>query len=680
MFDALSEGLEEQVAHNKMISSIKSSEVEDVVADKYLLHLDKEISDLSNQNCSYYIASNPESGEEFYAIVFNRSFNPDLSTILAIMNSDKELFITPIAASFTRLSTNKVKHLVLIVEKYDYTENLTSKFNEIGKHNTGYISTVLLPFLISAIKFATENNFNCGVINPNNILYKNKKLILKEPFVAYPHQMQPMHYLATELLDAHHTGMKTNSNSADIFALGVTILSTYFATNSFTDSADEIRENRLNSGSFLALVGKRRLSDELKNQIKGCLSDNVAERWKIRNLQDWATGMPSSSSQVKINTETFAPISFNAKNYSQFRPLASALYRNWTKALDFFSEDRVIKWIQRGTGKNRIIDNLDELVSRDYSTKGSSTEKEEKLFKALQMIDPQGPIRYGELSTHLSGINNIAHFAFVNQNKNILNIIIKICLKKLWEDFQKYDLEFNFNESSIEQLSEISNFYHSSAPGCNIERVIYFLNPHLPCLSPLVFNDYITTPRKLLEYLDKLAESNIDKELFDKHIISFLANKVNLKRDLYLQILQQIPPITDTHFMHALIVVVTVLKNIEDMDLPNISSFMANKAYKFINFNINNTNTRKELENKINNASEEADLETILKIIANNKIYEKDQRGYYKACNDVNNISKKIRSLANDKDVKQFGIIFGQRITVLISYLLFMVIMIFTVL
>ena len=97
------------------------------------------------------------------------------------------------------------------------------------------------------------------------------------------------------------------------------------------------------------------------------------------------------------------------------------------------------------------------------------------------------------------------------------------------------------------------------------------------------------------------------------------------------------------------------------------------------NRTINNVKVRKSLEEKIKSAVEKGDHSEMLKIIGNPRIFINDQSGYYKACRDINVINKKIAALTNISEVKQYGIIFGQRITVLISYLLFALISLFMV-
>jgi hypothetical protein len=52
--------------------------------------------------------------------------------------------------------------------------------------------------------------------------------MLKEPYISYPHSEQDTAFLGLEIVDANILGRKIGGIESDIFAAGVTILSSYF--------------------------------------------------------------------------------------------------------------------------------------------------------------------------------------------------------------------------------------------------------------------------------------------------------------------------------------------------------------------------------------------------------------------------------------------------------------------
>lgn len=685
MFDSHSEPKEGQVARRIGDFDFPHSSEEDIVGDCYKIQPHVQIPHLSNEYSKYFLANNKDTNQEFFAIVFERSFAPDNKMIKAIMNSKDSVFIKPVAASITRLSTNKIKHLVVIVEKYDHENNLKNYIDELEEGDSKFITTKLLPLISQALYFCEINGLNCGNICPENILLTDDgKFILREPYIAYPHAFQEIPYLATEILDAHPAGRKTSSIAADIFAMAITFLFSFFKGLPISGGLDKLKHERLDNGSFLATIGKKRVSDDIKNHIKGCLNDSVCDRWKLRNITDWASGKltTSKSSQTIDKSDIFAAVSFNGSNYNHYRTLSSALYHQWDAGLNFLSEERVLKWIQRGVGKNKIIDYLDELTTKEYSTQSFTKafiDKDERLFKAIMALDAQGPFRLNNFASHISSLSNIFYYGYLNQKKHFIDSVIKIGLKKSWEDQVKYNFREDLDSEKITLLEEIGKFYNSQTQGCGLERVLYHLNPTLPCQSPILHSEYITTLKDILLYLDNMSLINPEKVIFDKHIISFMANKINLKREVYTNMMKDIPFSKDNLSLFGLAIIVLSINHEPGISLPNLASLVGRRVCEFTDKVLHNTRLRKNIEDKIINSSEEADFAGMLKIITNPKLYINDQNGYYKACRDVGVINKKIEALTNNSEVKEFGTLFGQRITVLVSYLLFIIITLFMV-
>src|SRR5690606_33117998 len=76
-------------------------------------------------------------------------------------------------------------------------------------------------------------------------------------------------------------------------------------------------------------------------------------------------------------------------------------------------------------------------------------------------------------------------------------------------------------------------YLRMSGLGFGIERILYDLNPDMPCLSPLFANTYVYTLQDLLKQLDALAPSRAkDEDPIDVHIAAFITSKVNMQHEL----------------------------------------------------------------------------------------------------------------------------------------------------
>ncbi|MDX2050184.1 MAG: hypothetical protein SFT93_03295 [Rickettsiaceae bacterium] len=679
MFDEKNGNLEEEIPSLSNLQTVSESKSPDTIDEMYSIDVSQMIPELSNEYAKYYHAIDTKTGENFYAIIFERTFAPDLVLIKTLMNQGSQKINKPLALSVVNLSITRTKHLAVLVEAYDIYDTLISKFPKVKSGNSEFIRSKLLPFLCGLLEFCDEYGLNLGNINTSNIIIRDDQLILREPFIHYPHATQEIAYLAMELLDAEIPGRKTKTYYADLYAAGVTILHTYFAGPLTKSSPETLKQERRNIGSFFAILGKRRITDDLKLKVKSCLHDNPQERFKLKNLQDWISGKLQLAQQTIQKEQTdseFAPVSFAGVNYLNNWDLASALHKKWDLGLHFLGEERVQKWIQRSSGKNKMIDELEELTSRDFSKGFSSMplDKEERLVRAISILDPFGPIRLQNFSSHISSFGNMYFMAYIQNKRSIQDSIVKIALKKVWEDNMSKYGEHEQDHVMIERLNSLAGFYSGHSHACGLERVLYHLNPDLPCLSPLVFNEYVTNSKSLLLELEKIAEKKPENFAFDRHIVSFMAAKLNLKREVYANITKDIPSEYPDLLLHGLALMILTLKRESDMNLPYIASFIGTRVSNFVRSRIRNVQKRTQMVEQINVASVEKNWATIYNIATNAQMYDKDKVGYYKATRELSILTKKIEALANINDIREYGIVFGQRITVLTSYVLFMLV------
>ncbi len=659
-----------------------SSAAIDIVDNLYRISFDEAIEPLSSKHAKYYKAYSNNSGKEYFAIVFDRGFNVDTKMIDVLQNSPTPFINNPIASATIKISTNPSKHIVVIVPWYDYTSTLEAHLKNLPTDNSEYLVQKLLPFLCEVIQFCKNNHFNCGNICPSNIIIDEDKLILKEPFATYPHSTQRPHFLAVEISDADMCGRKTSSISADIYAAGVTMLYTFLGSGGIsTESLSTFPQERLELGSLKAIIGNRRISDDIRTQIKGCMSDDVSMRWKLGNLLDWMYNksehiIASSESKASASTELqdmFSPVNFNGKNYSHQRGLASALYHSWDKGLNFLNEDRVIKWIQRSLGKSKAIDALDELINTavvKQSSIGGFIGKEDRLAKAIIALDPEGPIRLGTFASQIQSFGSMMFNAHVTNNRSHIDIMLNICLKNIWQDRFLYIAKDEIDTDIVKLLEQIEGFYHSNIRGCGTERILYHLNPDMPCLSKLVYSDYITTLKDLLVKLDYIAGSSEEEIIFDQHIISFIAHKINLRREVYISMLKDIPANSDELSIYLLSIFALAKKQVSDLTLANISHLLCKRMTHFIDKELRNVTTKKALKQKITAAANEGLLSDVLEMLTHPKVYINDQSGYFKACKEAEALDSQIESFSKLQDIRQQGVLYGQRITVLISYIL----------
>lgn len=654
------------------------SDKEDIVASKFNIHVHHPLKNLSNEFAKYYVATHLDTNEEHYAIVFERTFSPNYELINAISASSENIFIKPIAASYTKLSNTKIFHLVIIVKKFNPDANLLnySRNNEL---NVKLITNKIIGFLSKALSFAQKNKFDIGNINPKNILFDGENILIREPYITLPHFHQEACYLAIELLDCHPAARFTGKILADIYAIGMTILEIDNKNLKLPDNQIALKGERFKASSYYAIVSRSKVKDGLKFFIKHTMDDNADRRWNLKQIEDFSVGN-NPDANIQLHGETSPPISFNGANYSSFISLASALFNEWEIAQSFIQEERLLKWVQRLVPKHSSMEYIYELLTKENAVSkfvSKIIDRDEKLFRIIQALDMHGPMRYQGIGIFLNSIPSIYLYALLNGENKVVDAVIKIILRKRWEDLYKIDENIDLNDEYIMLLESINSYYDPKISTCSVHRVLYTLNPDLPCLSPIVISNYVQTLEDIIILLDNIAETHPDKLVFDDHILGFIAEKASLKKEHYVRLLNGISHLTRNATSNALVLLAIISQKNLRIKTVNLAIYFQKYLIDIISRVINNRKIKDSLTDQIKIAAKEGNFNKMLSVINSNAIFNADQIGFEKATSDIKKLEDKIKMLSNNDRVYTYGNLFGQRLTVLLSYILLIIITFF---
>lgn len=649
----------------------------DVVND-FRIDITQSVLDLSNEFAKYYIAQSMEPDENgehrrAYAIVFERSFCPNYNMIRYLAYNGTNAFIRPISYALAKLSNDNMIRFVVLVPYYDYKSTLHEFIKKHGPSNAKLIHAKFTNFFVDIIKFCDAYTLCCGNINPHNIIIDGDNVFLREPFVSLPHYFQETAYLGTELLDALPYARQTYGPSADMYAIGIVCIELNIGTQPWLVHKEKLKDARLRMGSLQATLSSARVYDDIKTLVKGCVQDNVLERWKLRNLQDWANGKTARSLIMTDNLDGFAPISFSGQNFNNFLSLASSMFANWESATHFIHEERLFKWVQRSVGKNKVAEAVYDVLSQESGV--SSTDKDDKLFKVIAALDIFGPIRTPEISVSLFALPQAILFTTMTQQRAVLDGIMKVLLKRIWTQIEGYGKQLEQDIDYFNMLNDVAAGYNSQMMGFGIERVIYMTNPTMPCLSPLVYNEYFVELPELMSFLNNLAGVSPEKFVLDKHIISFITCKAGITRDMYTNKVKDFMNMSEnTALLYGLAAIVLACSKVPGINLSNISKLFAQRVALSLNTMLHNSALKKSVLEKIGDYAGNSNLPEILNLISNPKMYYNDNNGYSKACAEVADLNKKISALTYTDRTVRFGQMLGQRIVVLMSYLLFLIV------
>jgi hypothetical protein len=335
---------------------------------------------------------------------------------------------------------------------------------------------------------------------------------------------QPILFEPIERALAMPLGRGVGTPADDCYAFGIIIAFLVLGRNPLQGLSDqEIIDIKMQRGSFGAILGNHRLPPPHIEILRGLLADDATTRWTASDLDMWLSGRrmtPKSSDAGRRASRNF---SFLGKDYWQIGPLTAALSENVTEAAKVIENESLNKWLRRAMSDKDRTKDVDDTIS-DLKQNGKTTHYEDQLVARVCItLEPTAPIRYRGISALPLGIPTLLAEAMLTGNSNVqpLSEIIVSQLVSLWIQMQE---DNKVDYIVVGQLFErMKNVIEKPSFGNGVERALYEANPSLPCLSPMLRKQFVTSPKLLLPALERIAAGN-DKppEPMDRHIAAFL--------------------------------------------------------------------------------------------------------------------------------------------------------------
>lgn len=666
------------------------SDVEDVVSDKYLVHLSSQIHELSNDFAKYYLATNIDDHVEYYAIVFDKKFVPDYNFISALRNIRHEYINNVVSIGITKLSNNGHTHTVVIIEKYDPSSTLAEMYAQGKRLEKEEITNQLVSMLASVLQFCEQYGLSCGNINPANILIDSAgNFILREPFSAPANYYQSNYFLPVELSSCLALARSARVTE-DVYAAGATILFAFTGDNNATGSYSTIADfnhARQTLGSFKEMTQDVRLSEMVKVLLKGMLADTTSRRWHSRNIFEWLTGKVTNLSRANKSTPG-SYITFNGKNYTSVASLYNALLNDWDQALLFALDSRFHQWIIKAFHSHPCAAQVEllckHILSADgkYGVQHSYEEKTAILVKFLFLLGEGYILSFKGFSISLFKLEQFISARLAVLERDTIKIVLHFISEH--QEFLKTVIQLmatGGEKESLQQVIDIvcSSYHNDKNAISGIERVLYSLDDLIPCQSSLFLPAYIDNIPSLLVELDSICRGNNGPFTLDRHMLGFIASKAKIKADAPIELSSKFPYLAADPIITGLPILNIACSFAPDLKLPALIHIISERLIEVIENTIHNQKLQKVLIGQLLNEGENGTIGAMADLIANESIFEEDDAAYRKVLGDIKAMKDRVNGLSQFDFVHGEGVFFGQKITVLFSYILCLAVMVILV-
>lgn len=653
------------------VNFVQTSHQNDIVDDLYKINISgKSTNDLNNDFCKYYTTTNVKTNEEFFAAVFNKNYSYPQAMFEAFKGQHFRGIINLVTYSVVKLTALNSCHLVAIFKKYNTSNTLSNYVEANGPLSMEEIQQSLIPAITEVLDHCEKYNIPLGNIHPDNIIVlPDKSYILKPCITSYPHFYQDDAFLSPEIADCTESGRYAPNITADIYALGMTVFYALTGKQFWLDQESFIHFNseRFEQTTFKYLISAKRMPESLKVFFKWVLHDDARIRWRLSNILEWLSGHSNNKTLLKIDASSSSPLSFNGHNYSTLKSVSHALFHSWDEAIKFLQDDKLIKWANRNHLSTDLIEKITEILKESKKLlyiSNFNVDWSKKLTNLLSVIDPFGGIKLKGIGFTIYSIPYVIYHLFINNKRSTIEYILKSLNEK--ELLIQQDLENQGLEAIIKLFSATDKFL----PIFSIERIMYSLNQTMPCLSPMVIDYYAVTVPDLLTALNQAALDKQDKFFIDLHVIAFIAAKLGIEEDSSLKILKNFPKFSDNSLIYGLSIVYVAHQHAPEIKIPNLFSALMSKVINLFNKYVHNIKFKNTLKEKLISLSKDSDFAKVIELLTNQTPFINDYNGYYNAVNEVKKLKKQIQFLHTDNLIHEKSLILGQKLTVMFSYLL----------
>ncbi len=473
-----------------------------------------------------------EAARRVYALVHRKGVPHRADVLQSLSMNPASNVLNPIAQDVVPLGPKGTTRLVTIVEAPGgppFSDAL--KGHSVSSH---ILRKLVIPAAIKALSALHGRDIWHRAIRPGKLFFATPEggdVLLGECFSAPPGMDLAAAYEPLERATADPAARGPGGPEADMFALGATLLACYLGREpgGQRDSESLIRA-RIAQGSFWALSAGQEVPGLLGILLRGLLNDDPEERWTLDDLVAWTESASPNRRSLNLSWTFARPVSFRRQSFSDRRILAREMAKHpleaaaWMRNLDF------PLWFQTYITTENMTEKLERLLDLRADPDLSSTHHGDHALvtRLCAMLDPFGPLHWRGRSLMIDGIGPALVSAFVESDEQAI------------EDMLRF-FDAGVMPAAIEIMSERNPMAHrmafdlqqaaktarSTQPAKGLVRVLYDLNPALPCLSPVFKGLWVGTPQALLLALDRLAPKRPElAKMFDAHVLAFLAARV----------------------------------------------------------------------------------------------------------------------------------------------------------
>jgi len=396
------------------------------------------------------------------------------------------------------------------------------------------LEQVLRPAAAALDALATRHATH-RAIRPDNLFCASpgEPVVLGCAWAAPPAMHQPVVFEPPYVGMCLPAGRGEGSIADDVYALGVTLLSLLLGRLPLAGlDAESILRRKLEFGSFAALTAETRLPTSFADLLRGMLAEDPAHRPPPTLLKD-----PSAARARRLAVQppkrAQQALQIDGIGVWDARSAALAMASRPEEAARLLRLGVVDHWLRRGLGDTALTERLDAAIGqRSGDLKPEDPRTEPMLtMRAIAVLDPLAPLCWRGLALWPDGLGAAlaetqagGNPAAAQERAARLEEMIGAEAIGAWAGLHG---ESENAPKLRQEARQYRAMQRSRGPGphTGMLRLIYTLNPLLPCASPLLAPHCVNRLVDLLPALEAAAAKPEMRKLppIDGHITAFIA-------------------------------------------------------------------------------------------------------------------------------------------------------------
>lgn len=643
----------------------------DGMTDRFAIDLERSLPFLDSEGAKAYEAEdlvNPS--RSVYALICSPDYPQYYAALEKMRGIANPSLLVLHDFAVVHISTMNENRLVLFLEKPQGVQlsDLISRGQKFG--DTQIIKNMLGPFL-EVLELLRDLGLSHGRINPGNI-FIGDQIKLGEFYSEPPGMSQPFIYEPVERMTAEPYAKGAPNEKTDTYALAMIAFELCHGIARFKVVTKHEFITRVTMlGIYNVLVAAYDVNPNFSDFFRGTLLDNRQERWGLREMRTWVDGKRYNIIAPML-AQAGRPFAFNGQEYFNTRSLAYGLSRYWRAAGIDVPSSKLDRWIDialHNPDMGDLVTRSIKIGARDGSSEKS---RNEMLGRIIAVLDPQGPLRTKDLAFNIDGIGPAAAYFMIRNNTTEMELLVDLISADM-PNFLASLSEVSKTKQitdTIWQMQRERTVLTINSVGFGMERMVYDLNPSLPCLSPILKSYYVVSKEDALLTLDALARTKGDKtSLLDKHLASFLASKINLTKELRLASLEKMPALKNNEELKVILLLNMVQEKAGKPRLIGLATWAALRMELMLE-SIHNRRLRRLIKKDLRTAAGTGYLSYVLGALVESKITRQDHLGFRKAHAIYQYNYERIKTLENQDMFSDLSHQMGGKFAMIMAYLI----------